>query len=336
MATSAASFWKFDEELGWTNVPNATGRIVSTEFDIHVQYNSYGFRDDEFDATDAKKIMMLGDSFIFGNGVNQNERVSEVLENLTDYEVWNMGVSGYGTDQQYLSLKRHGAQFEPDIVMMGFFTNDITNTNGAVQYGMAKPKLEIKDNDLVLTNVPLTKADITQAKRGFVENTDLFFGRKSHFYMLVRKSALIDVINSIRWRDTRVRATERPVYIDFSMSAIPEEKIKELDLTFRVMKEARDEANALGAEFIVFTVPPKYLVEDDAMKEYIEYFKIDGFAQDPYFVLKNYCRENNIVLVDTLDAFREADRALFFEYDKHWNADGHRVAAIVLESYLNT
>ncbi|MBU1849701.1 MAG: hypothetical protein KKH40_03155, partial [Nanoarchaeota archaeon] len=42
-------------------------------------------------------------------------------ENKLDYEVINLGVSGYGTDQELILLQKEGLKYNPDVVILGFY-----------------------------------------------------------------------------------------------------------------------------------------------------------------------------------------------------------------------
>ena len=104
---------------------------------------------------------MLGDSFTWGYGVADDEVFTEVLEhNLaergTRCEVINTGVSGWGTDQEYLFLTDEGFKYEPDLVVVAFFLfNDPRNNSYSQQYGLRKPVF--LNLDLELTGVPVPK-----------------------------------------------------------------------------------------------------------------------------------------------------------------------------------
>ena len=71
-------------------------------------------------------------------------------------QVLNTGVSGWGTDQQYLFLRDEGFRYEPDIVVVSFFfMNDFDNIRYSSQYGLGKPLFI--NTSLDLANVPVPK-----------------------------------------------------------------------------------------------------------------------------------------------------------------------------------
>lgn len=77
------------------------------------------------------RIIGLGDSGIFGWGVNQDEDYLSVLESNLNrradgvlYEALNFGVPGYNTQLEVESLRCRGLAFKPDIVIVGWCDND--------------------------------------------------------------------------------------------------------------------------------------------------------------------------------------------------------------------
>lgn len=101
---------------------------------VPVKINSLGFRDVEHrkDKDDQTiRILGLGDSFTFGWGVPLNttylKRLEQVLSQATGHKVEtiNTGVPGWGLNQYYICLKEFGLQFAPDIVVVGYWPDDL-------------------------------------------------------------------------------------------------------------------------------------------------------------------------------------------------------------------
>lgn len=146
--------YRYDASLGWRNIPNweATTRLRQ------LQINSKGLRDREYaykKPTGVRRILVLGDSFAWGYGVSDEEIFTEQLEQrLEQWQVLNTGVSGWGTDQEYLFLKDEGVKYLSDVVVLAFFLfNDPENNTHSVQYGLSKPLF--LNTELELTNVPV-------------------------------------------------------------------------------------------------------------------------------------------------------------------------------------
>jgi hypothetical protein len=112
--------------LGYLPRANFTGRFSNREFDTTVQINSQHMRDKEYSqqkAKGVKRIVAVGDSFLFGWGVEGDETLTDVLatEYLNHVEVLNMGVSGYCDSQKLERLKTEGFRFSPDVVLFEFY-----------------------------------------------------------------------------------------------------------------------------------------------------------------------------------------------------------------------
>ena len=80
----------------------------------------------------------------------------ELREAASQWQVLNAGVSGWGTDQEYLYLQAEGFKFAPSIVVLALFVgNDPSENMFSIRYGLQKPVF--LDTQLTLANVPVPK-----------------------------------------------------------------------------------------------------------------------------------------------------------------------------------
>lgn len=127
--------------------------------------NSRGFRGKEEYSygrnKDKIRIMILGDSFTFGEEVSDNEIYSFYLQGMIPHaEVMNLGVHGYGHDQMLILLKEEIVKYKPEIVILGFLHLDMKrNVLNFRDY--AKPKFVLNNNQLMLTGVPVPTIEET-------------------------------------------------------------------------------------------------------------------------------------------------------------------------------
>jgi hypothetical protein len=125
MAIGEAYFRYFHSESGWS----FTLAFHNWE-DKYIDNNSLGFRDREWtpeDYVDKTKILVIGDSFTVGLGVNNPEdRFSNALADLLgdDYAVINLGVGGTATRGQIEIIENQPVQ-DPDIIIWQYYLNDI-------------------------------------------------------------------------------------------------------------------------------------------------------------------------------------------------------------------
>lgn len=97
-------FAEYDPGLFYRLRPG-TFRFASREFDTGFRVNSAGLRDDE-ESLVAPEIIVLGDSYAMGWGVEQEETFPQVLERLSGRRVLNAGMSSYGTAREMMLLDR--------------------------------------------------------------------------------------------------------------------------------------------------------------------------------------------------------------------------------------
>jgi hypothetical protein len=153
----------YDSALGWAPVPNSSG-VIKTFRTTQYKHNSMGLRDEEFTPDAKPTIMFLGDSFVWGLDSQTDERFTELLKpKLPDYRIMAAGVSGYGTDQEYLLLKRLWPKVKPAVVVLIFCGgNDRLDNTSNIRYeDYQKPYFATQpDGSLVLMNQPVPKSHI--------------------------------------------------------------------------------------------------------------------------------------------------------------------------------
>lgn len=95
--------------------------------------NRYGFRGADFPRNKpegAFRIMVLGDSFTFGEGVKLEHifttRLQDILKNRTvpNIGVLNFGTSAWSTRDEIAYFEHAGRDFQPDLVLVVFVLND--------------------------------------------------------------------------------------------------------------------------------------------------------------------------------------------------------------------
>ena len=135
-ADERALAYAYDEILGWFPEPSSERTIEGTR-SFFVRHNARGFRDAEHGAKEAPRLLVLGDSFVWGFDVEEDERfTARIGERLPGWEVLNLGVSGYGTDQELLLLRRELAHYAPEIVLLVFAEeNDREDNTRNRRYG---------------------------------------------------------------------------------------------------------------------------------------------------------------------------------------------------------
>jgi hypothetical protein len=150
--------YHYDPELGWYPIANSKGRFTGSR-EISFQHNQDGFRDRSHGPKIKPRIAFVGDSYVWGYDAEADERFTDKLQRLIpDWEVFNLGISGYATDQELLLARRWFEVYRPDLVVLVFSDNDtLENTLNSVHGGYYKPYFEPEGDRLVLKGSPAPK-----------------------------------------------------------------------------------------------------------------------------------------------------------------------------------
>jgi carbamoyltransferase len=166
--------------IGYTFIPGikARVRLPNEPVGYLIRVNEQGFRCDHDFVPEKRegqtRALLFGDSFTAGDGVSNGHRYGDLLEQMIpDLEVYNFGLPGTGTDQQYLAYQEYGAGIEHDLLILAVTVENIgrvasrlrpyINEQGeTVIY--AKPYYLLEGDKLVLKNVPVAKEPIRQSE----------------------------------------------------------------------------------------------------------------------------------------------------------------------------
>jgi hypothetical protein len=154
------TLYQYDSELGWFPKPLYRGTyFYEPNQPIQIQHNAMGFRDIEHGPKNRPVLAIVGDSYVYGFNVKQSERFTDLLRDKMPYEIYNLGVSGFGTDQEYLLLKRVFKQIHPDVVLLIFCGNDHDDNSTNRRYGYYKPYFTLGGAGVPeLHGIPVPKA----------------------------------------------------------------------------------------------------------------------------------------------------------------------------------
>ncbi|CBW27662.1 hypothetical protein BMS_2890 [Halobacteriovorax marinus SJ] len=120
------SWTLYDSELGWKHKKNFK---TLDEFKQDVHLNNYGLREDRDFLIGDFKIVALGDSYTFGDGVKSKESWPTILGERINSEVANLGVCAYGLDQMISWYNQLSLNAAPSLVILAMIEEDITRTN---------------------------------------------------------------------------------------------------------------------------------------------------------------------------------------------------------------
>ncbi|MBI5244678.1 MAG: hypothetical protein HY922_13500 [Elusimicrobia bacterium] len=111
------------------NTPGVTTSPKAFGYHVKHRINALGLRGPEtrVEKGAARRILLLGDSVVFGALVKDEDTLAVQLQRLLDgggWEVLNAAVGGYDAWDYEGFLKAKGFEFKPDIVVVGLYRND--------------------------------------------------------------------------------------------------------------------------------------------------------------------------------------------------------------------
>lgn len=354
LETSLALFWPhkvttraqnelYHPIMGWVNKPDVDGeREVTRNVFFHRRHNSKGLRSlREFSYNKppgVKRILLIGDSFFWGYGVDDRDIISEVLQRKVrdSIEVINGAVTGYATDQELLWLVEEGLKYQPDLVILGCFpTNDLADISVSVMMGYPKPFFAFNGDRLVARNVPVP--DTRETRRKAFDKPDTVFGRlkkflRHHIHTYQFITGRLNSIPTLRNFFLKVGLAEE---FTTALPGVPEYRLKSekvLPLFNALIKEIKQVSEEAGADFLLVFIPEK---EQDP-ENLVGYSGIREGAfernSEMSLYLSQLTSDNNMKFLDLLPIIRQHhNRGKHIhtpeEYNHHWSPLGHRVAA---------
>lgn len=333
------SFETADPVVHHKFIPNARGRYYRlNEFDTAYVINSLGLRDTEVSRekpAGVLRILMLGDSFTEGNGVEAEETFSSQLEAMlgqTDAfrpcQVINAGVGSYSTLLEYLYLKNGGLALQPDLVILNF---DLSDVYDDIQYARLAT-LDAKGDPVAVTGVQPKGSwpfELLVAFKNVVK-------KHTRAYGFVRTR--IDV-GRIRHKQDFSGDVRLDKYGMLREDVGPADD-RAWSLTYETLLRIRDLLAARGVDFWVALYPYGIQVSPREWGSGRRWWGFESgrvYSTRPQELMAQFCRANRIAVVDTCEDLKQASRSvypLYFDVDGHWRPVGHQVVARALNRAL--
>ena len=308
------AFFTYDPVLGWRNKPLQEGPFRTSESTSHVSINAKGLRGKEYpyERSEKKRILVLGDSFVWGYGVEAKDRFTERLESLLGgrVEIVNAGVPGYGLDQYLLLLQQEGKKYKPDLVICAVNTVDLFDIFQRVNHGYPKPYFTIKKGNLSPQNVPVPRRVSAGEKskrffvpHAFVEVTP--YPETNPFLQFLENHTLT---YSLLKRELGGNRESR----------------ERKELVILLFKALRDTSREMKADLAILLIP---LSEDVRFKH----------NSPLYRYLADFLTKSGYSIVDPherLISLSQKEELYFLKSDKHWTPAGHRAIAELLYDFI--
>ena len=339
---------EYDPLLGWRKTPGARVRYHRREYSVEVAINDKGLRDVERPyepPAGSTRILALGDSFVEGDTVAADETVTtrltrELSEPDCPVEVINAGTAAYSTDQELLFFRSEGIRYQPQIVLLFFFYNDIIHNDRQQYYGRPKPIFQMTDEGLELHRYPLPRVspappsgeaseESGSALFGFVR--DRLYRGAPDLHDRLAKLGL--------WAPIQERGARLELRV-FETRTIPDLE-EAWSKTAAILQTLRDDVEASGAHLLVAYVPSRMEVHDDSWRLTQRLYGFEPAGWDRRRVAERVLalgRRDGFPVLDLTPPLRDVDHGLagrpYFDEDGHWNAIGHRAAARAIADRL--
>ncbi len=270
-------------------------------------------------------IVVVGDSFTWGFGVNDGEIYTDILEKLlNDTEVINLGVTAYGLSQEIKYFKILGKKFSPDILIVALVMNDIQqdfynkttknlrNSNISEQKKENKGSFFLKIKKILAENLVIYKIIIE------IINT------KKNLVQLLVTLGLKDELSGFDELDTNLSPGLK------NYPSILEHSFQKIE---RKLLSLKQETDKIGVKLIVALVPSLQAVVPKAFSQsiaYTQYYPQDFDLDKPYKRLQAFGQNYGIEIMSPLVKFRDMQangHNLYLKRDMHFNKNGHMLFA---------
>jgi lysophospholipase L1-like esterase len=304
-------FWKYDSVLGWAHQPGQNGIFETQQFSISVRINEKGLRDRERSyerQNDGERVLVLGDSFAWGYGVEESERFSQLLEASMGVEVINAGVSGYSTDQELLWYQREGIKYETDLVILVLAGNDVgDNDLQLVSTIYYKPKFVLEDGKLIPTGSPVPK---TGPQGMLIYSVSQ---RSALAYFLIQR--YFDVLALY----SKFKSNSAPA--DFAIPGTGmDADSKPFQLTIALLDEMSKAAASRGAKFMIVTTDRWWeRPTGETYPDFIQTLQAEGFL---------------VLDVESMLGFEPEE--MLIPDDGHWSRSGHEFVATEIKKFIES
>ena len=331
---------QFDSKLGWSKTPGKAVERSTAEFDITFEINALGLRDDPMEDTRKPdgvfRTVMLGDSFVLGFTVDRRDLFVDHLERWwgeegRSVEVLNAGTEGWSTDQEVLWFLEHGVDFQPDLVCIFPYENDIYWAGQSDYYGKAKPRFQ-PDGTLETG----TLADRSQKPSALANLATTQF----------LKTAVLPLLRGGGAGPTPYNFEAAPgIYVprEFGPLVVPPPAFvaQAVGHTRGALIALRDRCNQVGAELLMVPIPSESVFHPEEREKFRTHPAglngLDDESWSPNAPVDTFLELGSELGIATLDLRpalerRTADlgRPLYFDEEWHFNPDGNHAIALAL------
>ena len=343
---------------GWTLKPGIQAAKQELDYTVHVTVNRLGVRGPEIGyerQPGTFRILVVGDSAMFGSGVDNDHTVPALLTSQLaplKVEVINLSVAAYSTVQEYLLFMDEGRRYRPDLVLLAFSPGNDIQTNyqplqQLYQKSQRRPFASL-DADGRL------QIDVHYAEREAKRRAKL--AQRGPVWKFFQNSVLLRLVGAARDKFVSARAVDPNIFLGWPQLAEFDEKLglegrtkadyeklwgEAWAVTRALIREMQRESRAMGAEFGLFVATSMLQGDAGAQQRVREAFP--GVQLDIGMIdreMERFAGEIGAPFLDILPAIQAATtqggpEPLFYQFqDEHWTRAGNRVVAEALAREL--
>jgi len=338
---SHPALYDADLELGWAPRPGAEG-WYRDEGAAYIRNNSAGFRDREHAVekpVGTLRVAVLGDSYAEALQIPMEEAFWSVAErNLVAHcgadghrvEVLNFGVSGYGTGQELLLLRKRVWAYQPDVVLLAFVSgNDLTDN--AFAFGRKGAPYFVRSPEGLRLDTS--------------HNPERRVRWRSRWFRATDYSRLLQLVEEVRlaYKRRGEGGLSQPLSGSIYRQPVDANWREAWALTEELILTMNREVRAHGARFLLVTLSNGAQVLPDPRER--EAFRAKSGAEDlayPDRRLETLAKGADIPflkLAPELARYAETHRTYVHGFAPrlgtgHWNAEGHRLAGELIARAL--
>ncbi|MFH1868407.1 MAG: SGNH/GDSL hydrolase family protein [Candidatus Omnitrophota bacterium] len=277
------------------------------------------------------RILVLGDSFVLGVGVSDDETLCYLLErDLNDslkkgkrYEVINAGVGSYVPLLEYLYFKTDGIKFDPDMVILFFDMGDLWQTQEYLRKA-------IMDKD----------GNVVRVVHKISVWNDIYAFIRARFYFL---SHFIGKAEGVIKRELNKGGPGlwgvNTSLLEFTLNTDQSRWDKEWQRIYADIGLVKDFCEERGIEFAAVIYPWGHQVNGREWADGRQACGIPlGYTAPPdlSYMLEEKLQNMDISVLNLFPAFRnyKGEDMLYYRKDLHWTRCGHRFAAEQLFNFI--
>ena len=311
--------WETCHEAAFKFKPNIHYRHMSPEYDVVFQTNSLGLRDDEAGPKTGYRILLLGDSFTCGYGVERRDTFADRLERRLGIQIINAGVGGYEIIHQLRYFETQGRHLQPDLVVYALFLGNDLTCNGMWEVAA--------DGGLVQKNGPPALRPPERLKLLCLLKRNTRLRRIAHWARASTQSLE-------EWQP-------RSDYLELCAPDLSEQARVNYETSCALLRQLRNQVGEAGADFLVVMLPFRTAVEVGPSRNPQPVHLAGNSTYDfrrPTREMAEFCSSNDIEYVALTDLLvqdhQRLGSPLYYRHDGHLNALGHERVAEHVYPYL--